>query len=159
MEVEFWISQRLLGTAMEKQPSLLKLKCGLKGHPHHQIVPEDKFTREHKRNVWGNFQIAWEKLSMKAVVNETLLKASINTGNFSLTHEQKIPTELSICIGSTSPRLAPIFIRSLRISFKSSFWKFSGRHLLWVQEKEKVALTQLEDLHFYNDGKRMQKTF
>lgn len=62
---------------MEKQPSLLKLKCGQQDHQHHQIVPKmktmeqildvkavtfDKVPSEircqHEGNIQANFQTA-----------------------------------------------------------------------------------------------------
>lgn len=62
--------------------------------------------------------------------------------------DKSTQTVWSICIGSTSARLAPILIRSLWSPKRSSFRKFIGRHL---QDKSNLlsALPKTENFPFY----------
>ncbi len=57
-------------------------------------------------------------------------------------------TVLSMCMGSTSARLAPIFILSLWIPSRSSFTRFMGRHL---QETQVTFIISLEHNGFLRD--------
>lgn len=66
-------------------------------------------------------------------------------------------TVLSMSMGSTSARLAPIFILSLWIPSRSSFTRFIGRHLQQQHGKHETLFTLIfwqlcfaEKIDFYN---------